>query len=126
MPGRVDAEAVDAVVVDPAAIDVDEALHHARVFGEQVVEAGEVAVHAGFAVPGAVAPVVIEADVVEPGRGLHRLLAGGDVGRVRIVGVKPAASSAGIWPVYQLVPGTASGNARCAGTLTIAIRGGSH
>ena len=41
--GGVDAEAVDAELVDPAAVDVDHPLNDARVLGEDVVEADEVA-----------------------------------------------------------------------------------
>ena len=39
----IDAKAVDAEFVDPVAVDLDEPLHHARILGHQIVEAGEVA-----------------------------------------------------------------------------------
>ncbi len=66
MLDRVDAEAIDVEVLDPVAVDVDEALHHGGVFGEKIVEAGEVAVEGVLALEAAVAAVVVVDGVVEP------------------------------------------------------------
>ena len=86
---RVDAEAVDAEVLDPGLVDVRHPAHDAGVLGEQVVETEEVAVERVLAGEGRVAPVVVEPDVVEPERLLQLLLAGLELrgegeGRVRV------------------------------------------
>src|SRR5699024_4517095 len=63
----VDAEPVDAQV-DPVLVDLHEPVHHAGILGHQVVQAVEVAVGGGLSLPGGVAAVVVERDVVEPVR----------------------------------------------------------
>jgi hypothetical protein len=70
---RVDAEAVDAEVADPRLVDVDHAADDPRVLGEQVVEAEEVAVLRVLADERRVAAVVVQGDVVQPGRLLEVL-----------------------------------------------------
>ena len=64
---RVDAEAVDGEVADPALVDLDHPLDYPRVLREEVVEAEEVAVERVLAREGRVAAVVVERHVVEPG-----------------------------------------------------------
>ena len=71
------------ISVDPAAVDVDHPLHDARILGEDVVEADEVAHRAGFAAERAVAAVVIVDRVVEPGRHLDVALGRRDLRRCR-------------------------------------------
>src|SRR5256885_6575713 len=51
-PGRVDAEPVDAVLVDPGAVDIDEAAHHARILGHEIVETGKIAERRALAAEG--------------------------------------------------------------------------
>ena len=54
--------------------------------GHHIVKSGEIAVQRTFAVPGAVAAVVIKADFIEPGRCLDVGLTRRDIGGVGIVG----------------------------------------
>ena len=67
--GGVDAEPVDAELLDPERVDVDHPLDHLAALGPQVVEAEEVAVERVLAGEARVAPVVVEQRVVEPRRG---------------------------------------------------------
>src|SRR5207245_4971379 len=55
----VDAEAVDAVLIDPGAVDADESLEHARVLGHQIIESEKVAEGRALAAEGRVAAVVV-------------------------------------------------------------------
>src|SRR5690606_39286128 len=61
-------------------VDLLHAADDLGTLGPQVVEPGEVAVLAGLAGEGGVAPVVVHRRVVEPGRDLQPLLRGGDDG----------------------------------------------
>ena len=70
---RVDPVAVHAEF-EPLAEDLDEALHDARVLGEEIVESAEVPIHRVFPLEGAVAAVVVESDVVQPRGILHGFL----------------------------------------------------
>ena len=70
---RVDAEPVHAEVPDPRLVDVRHAGHDRRVFGEQVVQAEEVAIEGVLAGEGGVAAVVVQRRVIEPGRNLEVL-----------------------------------------------------
>ena len=85
MLGRIDPETVDGEIVDPLAVDVDEALHDPRVFGEEVIEPGKVAVGRALASIRGLSAVVIPAGVVQPLRPLHVFFALGDVGRVGVI-----------------------------------------
>ena len=78
--GGVDAEPVDAELLDPERVDVDHPFDHLAALGPQVVEAEEVAVQRVLAREAGVAPVVIEQRVVEPGRVLGVLSPGGSTG----------------------------------------------
>src|SRR3546814_9542329 len=73
MLGGVDAETVDLIAVDPVAINVDETLDDARVFGHQIVEPDEIAHRRAFAGEGRIAAIVIIDRVVEPRRNLDVL-----------------------------------------------------
>src|SRR3546814_4817799 len=66
MLGGVDAEAVDLIAVDPVAINVDETLDDAGIFGHQIVEPDEIAHRRAFAGEGRIAAIVIIDRVVEP------------------------------------------------------------
>src|SRR5438067_2051456 len=70
----VDAKAVDAIFVDPGTVDLDHPTDDARMLGEHVVEADEIAHGAGFTAERAVAAVVIVEGIVEPGWTLDVLL----------------------------------------------------
>ncbi len=71
---RVHPEAVDPEVADPALVDVDHPVDHARLLGEEVVEAEEVAVQRVLAGERRVPAVVVERHVVQPRRHLHLAL----------------------------------------------------
>ena len=62
---RVDPVAVDAAV-EPVGENIDEALDHPRVLGEEVVEPGKVTQGGALPCPGAVAAVVVKGDIVQP------------------------------------------------------------
>ena len=79
---RVDAETVDPEVGDPLLVDVGHPVDDPGVLGEQVVEPEEVAVLRVLAGEGGVTAVVVERDVVEPGRHLEVLLGGVEHRRV--------------------------------------------
>ena len=87
MPRGIDPEAVDAVTLDPVAVDVDEPLHHARILGHQIVEAEKVTVQRVLAGEIGIAAVVIVDGRIQPGRHLHVRLGGRHEWRVGIVGV---------------------------------------
>ena len=84
----VDAEAVDPVLVDPGAVDVDESLEHPRVLGHQIVEPEEVAEGRALAAEGRVAAVVVVDRVVEPIGNLEVLVAPRHVRGVGVVGAR--------------------------------------
>ena len=71
MPRGVDAKSVDAITVDPLAVDIDEALHDARILGHEIVETDEVAEQRALAPEVRIAAVVIVDSGVQPGRHLH-------------------------------------------------------
>ena len=81
----VDAKAVDGVTVDPLAVDIDEALHHARVFGHEIVEPDEIAEQRALAPEVRVAAVVVVDSGVQPCRHLHIGFGRRHEGRVREV-----------------------------------------
>ena len=85
---RIDAKAVDAVLIDPIAENLDEAAHHARVFGHHIVEAAEVPHGRTLAVKRRVAAVVIIDRVVQPFGNLDVLLPRRHERRVGIVGAR--------------------------------------
>jgi hypothetical protein len=72
----------------PRLVDLDHALHHPRVFGEEVVEAEEVAVQRVLADERGVPAVVVDRHVVEPRRDLEVLLAGLEHRRVGEAGAR--------------------------------------
>jgi hypothetical protein len=80
MLGGVDAIAVDAETVDPAAVNVDKPGQNARIFRRQIVQPGKVPVIGALALERAVAPVMIPDRIVQPRRVLHLLLARRDIG----------------------------------------------
>ena len=83
--GRIDPKTVDGEIVDPLAVDVDEALHDPGIFREEVVEPGKVAVGRALALVRGLTAIVVPAGIVQPVRSLHMFLALGDVGRVGVV-----------------------------------------
>ena len=82
MLGGVDAIAVDAEPVDPPLVDGDEAIHHARIFGRQIVQTDKVAILRAFAAPIGVAAIMIIDGIVQPGWHLRLFLALGNDRRV--------------------------------------------
>jgi hypothetical protein len=56
---RIHPETVDAELGDHVLVDLDHALHHIRVLGEQVIQTDKIAVGGAFAGEGRVAAVVI-------------------------------------------------------------------
>ena len=88
MPRGIDAESVDAVTLDPVAVDIDEPLHHARILGHEIVETDEVAEQRALAPEVRVAAVVIVDRGVQPGGHLHVGLGGRHERRVGVVGVR--------------------------------------
>ena len=104
---RVDPEAVDAQLADPGPVDADHAADHARVLGEQVVEAEEVAVERVLAGERRVAAVVVERDVVEPAGDLEVALGGIEhrrVGEARVRVERREAARAGVVAVVEHAP----------------------
>jgi hypothetical protein len=71
----VDPEAIDTHVRDPGLIDLDHAVDHSRMLGEEIVESEEITVVGVLADECRVAAVVVERDVVEPAGHLEVLLA---------------------------------------------------
>src|SRR2546427_13044854 len=67
---RSDAEPVETVLLDPAAVDVDEALQHARILGHEIIEPGKISQRLALAAERRIAPVVVVDRIVEPVR--HR------------------------------------------------------
>ena len=113
--GRVDAESVDPIAVDPAPEDLDHARDDAGMPGHQVVEAREIAVRGAFVPERRVAPVMVVDRVVQPGRDLYRLLSLGDIGGVGIVGPGQPFE---VRPVETLIDGFAvRAAASCVGIV---------
>ncbi|CAM5411630.1 hypothetical protein SHIRM173S_10585 [Streptomyces hirsutus] len=103
----VDPEAVDVEVLHPPLVDLLHAVDDLGTLGPQVVEAGEVAVLAGLAGEGGVAPVVVHRRVVEPRRDLDVLLRGGDDRGARersCVDAREGARAVGVVGVVEGLP----------------------
>ena len=88
--GGVDAKAVNAVVVDPGAKNLNHAFHDARIFGHDIVEADKIAARGAFAVERGVAAVMVIKRVVEPIRPLYVLFAFRHGHRIGVVGIGEA------------------------------------
>jgi hypothetical protein len=71
---RIHPETVDAELGDHVLVDLDHALHHIRMLGEQVIQPDEIAIGGAFAAEGRVAAVVIVDRVVQPVGRLDRLI----------------------------------------------------
>src|ERR1700682_1910400 len=85
---RIDAKAVDAIAVDPIAEYLYETTHRARVFGHEIVEAGEITHRGTLAAKIRVAAIVIINRIVQPLRNFGVLLSCGHEGRVGVVGAR--------------------------------------
>ncbi|VVT20649.1 hypothetical protein ERY430_80427 [Erythrobacter sp. EC-HK427] len=104
MARGIDAEPVNAGVNHPVAIDIDHALPHEGVFGEQIVQPHEIALTAAFAGKGRVAAIVVIDRIVEPGGDFHLALGLRHIGRVGVAGIGQAGE---VFLARILVPGKA-------------------